>query len=199
MRTDALSMRTVLLDLDRWAGPATQTEHRILDDLDGPVLDVGCGPGRLVAALRERGVKVLGIDAAPTAIADARSKGRRVTQRSVFDPIPREGTWASVLLFDGNIGIGGEPKRLLARVRDLMAPDGCVIVELEPPGAAIEAGVVEFEVATGMVGWFPWCWIGTEEIAGLANSSDLRVEDCQQIGGRWFAWLRRARKPTAPY
>src|SRR5436309_2341626 len=124
MRTDELSVRTVVLDLDRWAGPATRSERRILDVLSGPVLDVGCGPGRLVAALRERGVKVLGIDAAPTAIAAARSKGRRVAQRSVFDPIPREGTWASILLFDGNIGIGGDPHRLLARVCDLMALDG---------------------------------------------------------------------------
>ncbi len=108
----------------------------------------------------------------------------------MFDPLPREGTWASVLLFDGNIGIGGDPSRLLARVRDLMAPDGCVIVELEPPGVHVEFGHVEFEVATGMVGIFPWCWVGCDEIGALAAGSGLRVDDWRAVDGRWFARLR---------
>ncbi len=184
--------RVLRLDLDLWAGPVTPAERRILGELDGPVLDVGCGPGRLVAALRKRGVQVLGIDAAPAAIACAKAQGRRVVQRSVFDPIPREGSWANVLLFDGNIGIGGDPTRLLNRANDLMASDGCTIVELEPLGAGLEFGAVEFEVATGMVGWFPWCWVGSEEIAHLADGAGLRVEDCRSVDGRWFAWLRRA-------
>jgi SAM-dependent methyltransferase len=191
---DALLNRTdraLTLDLGLWADPATSTELRILDALEGPVLDVGCGPGRLVAALRDRGVRVLGIDAAPSAIAHARSRGRRVTQRSVFDPIPREGSWATALLFDGNIGIGGAPTDLLRRIRDLITVDGCVVVELEPPGAPLEFGVVEFEVATGMVGWFPWCWVGADEIASLAASAGFRVEDARAVDGRWFARLRR--------
>ncbi len=184
--------RTLLLDLERWGGPATSSEYAILSEIEGPVLDVGCGPGRLVEALRYQGVSVLGIDAAPTAIARARSRGRRIVQRSVFDPLPREGTWASVLLFDGNIGIGGDPNRLLVRIRDLMTPDGCVFVELEPPGARVEFGRVELEVATGMVGTFPWCWVGCDEIADIATGAGLRVDDCRPVDDRWFARLRRA-------
>ena len=186
----AISARTALLDLDLWGEPATGSERAILGEIEGPVLDVGCGPGRLVEALRRRGVDVMGIDAAPTAIAHARSRGRRIVQRSVFDPLPREGTWASVLLFDGNIGIGGDPNRLFVRIRDLMRPDGCVFVELEPPGARVEFGHVEFEVATGMVGTFPWCWVGCDEIGNVAASAGLRVDDCRAIDGRWFARLR---------
>ena len=188
-RVCTFSSRTVRLDLDRWAEPATPTDCLILANVRGPVLDVGCGPGRLVAALRDRGVAVLGIDAAPTAIAGARARGRRIEQRSVFDPLPREGTWATVLLFDGNIGIGGEPTRLLSRARDLVSSDGTVIVELEPPGAAVEFGVVQFEVATGMVGWFPWCWVGADEVGRLANGAGMKVNACREIDGRWFAWL----------
>jgi hypothetical protein len=146
----------------------------------------------LVEALRLRHVNVLGIDAAPTAISRARARGRRIVQRSVFDRLPREGTWASVLLFDGNIGIGGDPDRLLARVRDLMTPDGCVFVELEPPGVLVEFGRVEFEVATGMVGTFPWCWVGSDGIGRIATRCGLRVDDCRSVDGRWFAKLRSA-------
>ena len=191
------SSRTGRLDLDRWAGPATPTDRRIIDDVRGPVLDVGCGPGRLVAALRDRGVAVLGIVAAPTAIAGARARGRSIEQRSVFDPLPREGTWETVLLFDGNIGIGGDPTGLLSRTGELMSADGTVIVELEPPGADLEFGVVQFEVATGMVGWFPWCWVGAEEIGHLATDAGMKINACREIDGRWFAWLgvRHASKP----
>jgi len=181
-----------LLDLERWGGEATDGEREILRDVEGPVLDVGCGPGRLVEALRLRHVNVLGLDAAPTAIARARARGRRIVQGSVFDPLPREGSWGSVLLFDGNIGIGADPDRLLVRIRNLMRPDGCVFVELEPPGVHVEFGHVEFEVATGMVGTFPWCWVGCDAIGNIATGSGLRVDDCRPVDGRWFARLRIA-------
>jgi SAM-dependent methyltransferase len=188
----APSARTLLLDLERWGEAATDGEREILRDVEGPVLDVGCGPGRMVEALRLQHVNVLGIDAAPTAIARARARGRRIVQRSVFDPLPREGTWGSVLLFDGNIGIGGDPDRLLVRIRNLIRPDGCVFVELEPPGTGVEFGHVELEVATGMVGTFPWCWVGCDGIGNIAAGSGLRVDDCRLVDGRWFARLRIA-------
>jgi SAM-dependent methyltransferase len=38
----------------------------------GPVLDVGCGPGRLAALLHERGLQVIGIDLSPGMIEIAR-------------------------------------------------------------------------------------------------------------------------------
>ena len=180
-----------VFDLDRWCSPASPDERRLLREVRGPVLDIGCGPGRLVEALRERGVEVLGIDAAPTAISRARAHGRHVVQRSVFDPLPAEGTWSTALLFDGNIGIGGDPARLLTRVRELLAVGGRAIVEVQPPGTGLEAGLVEFEVATGMVGWFPWCWVAADELGLLAADAALRVDECHAAGGRWFTWLTR--------
>jgi SAM-dependent methyltransferase len=44
----------------------------------GPVLDVGCGTGDLALALARRGLKVLGVDSAPGAIAKARAKASSV-------------------------------------------------------------------------------------------------------------------------
>ncbi|NOX29149.1 MAG: methyltransferase domain-containing protein, partial [Actinobacteria bacterium] len=38
----------------------------------GPVLDVGCGPGRIAAFLAERGIEASGVDIAPQMIAEAR-------------------------------------------------------------------------------------------------------------------------------
>jgi SAM-dependent methyltransferase len=180
-----------VLDLRRWSRRANAAELALLEDVIGPVLDIGCGPGRLVEALAHRGVHALGIDAAPAAIALARTRGVRVMTKSVFDDVPYEGRWATVLLLDGNIGIGGDPARLLARVHDLLAPRGRALVEVEPPGTTSRGGLVKLEVATHMVGWFPWAWVGADDIALLAREASLLVDTRFARDERWFSWLRK--------
>ena len=95
--------------LDRWQASPPLEEAAVLARAVGPVLDVGCGPGRHTQALAERGTIALGIDTSPSAVDAARQRGRPVLHRSVFDPLPREGRGRSAFLIDGNIGIGGCP------------------------------------------------------------------------------------------
>src|SRR5204863_7462240 len=95
----------------------TAPEEARLAAMAAPVLDVGCGPGRLVVGLARRGAVALGVDPAPAAVALARGRGAAVLQRSVFDPLPGHGRWRTIVLADGNIGIGGDPVRLLRRCR----------------------------------------------------------------------------------
>ena len=45
--------------LNRWFGAIDRTDAGLLRQVRGPVLDVGCGPGRHVVALAERGVPAL--------------------------------------------------------------------------------------------------------------------------------------------
>lgn len=52
--------RTIPLPVLRWLGEAEPEEHDLLDRALGPVLDVGCGPGRHVVALARRGIPALG-------------------------------------------------------------------------------------------------------------------------------------------
>src|SRR5207244_2901221 len=112
----------VRLPVQRWTGEPSAEERLVLTWVDPPVLDIGCGPGRHVASLLRRGVPALGIDPAPSAVSLARSRGAAVLQRSVFDPLPRSGGWGTALLLDGNVGIGGDPARLLRRVGSLIRP-----------------------------------------------------------------------------
>jgi len=181
------------LDVSTWAAEASADEETLLAAIDGPALDIGCGPGRLVTALGQRGVPALGIDVAPSALRLARQRGGSVIDRSVFDRLPGEGRWPSVLLFDGNIGIGGDPIALLTRVARLLAPDGEALVELDPPGTGLCREAVVLECDGHRTPWFPWAWVGVEVVEDLAALAGLDVSATRSVGHRWFVWLRRRR------
>ena len=105
----------------------------------GATLDIGCGPGRIAAALRHRGIAALGIDLNEDAVRLARGSGRGGAACSVFGAVPRAGRWDTALLVDGNIGIGGGPVALLRRVAELLVPGGLALVEVEGPNGTSES------------------------------------------------------------
>lgn len=181
------------LDVRAWSAPADPVELRRLDGLDGPVLDVGSGPGRLVVALAERAIPALGVDASPAAVALANERGAPTLRRSVFDPLPGTGRWRAVLLFDGNIGIGGDPAPLLRRVVQLLAPAGRAIVETGRADAGLERYPARIERGDRCTEWFPWASIGAHRLAAVAFDAGLDVHEILCDHGRWFVELRRPR------
>lgn len=187
------SGETLDLDLGRWHGPATPEERDLLASVDGPVLDLGCGPGRLVVGLAARGVPALGVDSSPAAVELATRRGATVLQRDLFARLPGEGRWATVLLFDGNVGIGGDPARLLARCRALTGHRGQVVVELGPPGTGWRSLTVRLEHGSARSEPFPWAVVGADAIAALAAIAGLAVAGLGPTrSGRWFARLEPA-------
>ncbi|MBX3286613.1 MAG: methyltransferase domain-containing protein [Actinobacteria bacterium] len=182
---------TIPLDVAGWAADADGLERRRLAELEGPVLDIGCGPGRLVVALAERGIPVLGVDASPVAVGLAQDRNAPALVRSVFDPLPGTGRWRSALLFDGNIGIGGDPARLLRRVAELLAVGGHALVETAPPGDGLRRFSARVERGEDASPWFPWARVGAEAVAPLAWDAGFAVDDVVEDEGRWFADLRR--------
>src|SRR5579859_5683472 len=83
--------RSLPLEIDRWCAPPDAADEELLSHCRGPVLDVGCGPGRLTVALTERGVPTLGIDIAWAAVNRVRDAGASALHRSVFDHFPGQG------------------------------------------------------------------------------------------------------------
>ncbi|HEX4107335.1 MAG TPA: class I SAM-dependent methyltransferase [Solirubrobacteraceae bacterium] len=147
--------RPLRVDLQRWLGAVTADEERLLDRARGPVLDVGCGPGRHLLALARRGVPALGLDLSSAAVQLARRRGAQAIEGSVFGPLPAVGGWGTVLLLDGNLGIGGDPGALLTRVRELLVAGGVALVELEP-GAGRGAFEARLEHRGRGSDWFAW-------------------------------------------
>ncbi|MEV7550560.1 class I SAM-dependent methyltransferase [Amycolatopsis sp. NPDC089917] len=179
------------LPVDRWTAIPCDGDDVLLDACDGPTLDVGCGPGRLTAALTERGVASLGVDISATAVRLTHARGAAALHRDVFDRLPGEGRWRHILLADGNIGIGGDPLRLLTRMAELVGDGGTLIVELDPPGRGIRQDRVRLRPDDGGA-WFTWAWVGVEAIAELAARTAFRVAWATRRDHRWFACLEKA-------
>jgi SAM-dependent methyltransferase len=174
------------LPVDGWLRESPG-DRSILDRCQGPTLDIGSGPGRLTVALAERGIPALGIDITPYAVDLARSSGALVMLRDVFGRVPGAGRWSTVLLADGNIGIGGDPAALLLRVAELLAPQGRALVELEPPGQPLRQEQVRLCHADSASAWFPWAYVGADQIADVACAAGLGQADLWTVDGRWFA------------
>jgi SAM-dependent methyltransferase len=181
---------TVLdLPAHRWLAPADPVEEGLLDEVEGPVLDIGCGPGRHLVALYERAVFALGVDISPVFVNLARVRGVNVLQRSVFEPIPGAGRFATALLLDGNIGIGGDPIALLHRVRTLLRPDAHVLVEIERGDPAHSVRLVRLERHDEYGPWFRWTTVGPRRLERVARSAGLLVETTVDAGDRLFVEL----------
>ena len=182
------------LPIERWRGDSTPADARVLDRALGPVLDVGCGPGRHVLALARRGLLALGVDIAPAAVSHARARGAPVLLGSVFDPIPGARHWRTALLLDGNIGIGGDPAALLARLADLLVPGGAVLCELDPPGARTGREVIALEDVRGVRStWFAWARVGVDGMPSLARAARMQIDSVWRDDRRWFAALAARR------
>jgi len=177
----------------RWVSDVTAADLSVVERARGPALDVGCGPGRHVVALAERGISAMGIDVTPAAIQHARRRGAPVLERSVFERIPRAGQWASALVLDGNIGIGGDPVALLHRVAALVRADGVVLVELDAPGTARQSRTVRFDFGVDPGPWFALASVGVDTLDALARDAALRADEAWSVGGRFFASLSKAR------
>jgi SAM-dependent methyltransferase len=183
---------TAQLALDRYLAAADPTDESLLEDVSGPVLDLGCGPGRHLHALARRGVFGLGVDLSSVAVSLARGGGAQAIVASVFDELPGAGSWRTALLLDGNIGIGGDPVRLLRRVGALLRSGGDVLAELEPPGARTGLIRARLESVGEASSWFPWARVAAPEVGAVSGAAGFAVDDVWSVGGRWFARLALA-------
>ncbi|WP_330232317.1 class I SAM-dependent methyltransferase [Nocardia sp. NBC_00508] len=179
----------------RWLGHPNSDDRRadaaITHWCDGPTLDLGCGPGRLVAALLRRGVVALGVDISPMAVGVTRFRGAPALQRDLFGHLPGTGRWSYAILADGNIGIGGDPQRVLARTAELLADAGVAIVEFDPPRAGFDLRPIRLETRTRVSAWIPWARVGIDHAHDLSAATGFHLITTAEVSGRHFAWLRR--------
>jgi SAM-dependent methyltransferase len=180
------------LDVKRWTGAADAADRRLVARCPGPVVDLGCGPGRLVVALAARGVPALGVDLSARAVAMALARGAVALRRDIFaGRLPGEGRWAGALLADGNIGIGGDPVRLLRRTASLIRPGGTLLVEADPNDVDERTAVWISGPEGTASSPFPWASVGAPALMRVARLSGWRPAADWDDDGRRFVTLTR--------
>ncbi|MDT5117550.1 MAG: hypothetical protein QOE30_3289 [Mycobacterium sp.] len=189
------------LPAHRWLGARCRLDGGSADALDedfdeavtrmcnGPTIELGCGPARLIARLYDRGIPALGIDRSAAAIRLAGRGGAPALLSDVFEPLPWMGRWQTVLLVDGNVGLGGDPGRILGRAAELLRCGGRCVAEFESDAIGIRARWVRLESACDVGPWFRWASVGVDSAATLAAQVGLTLTSVRLISGRVIASL----------
>jgi SAM-dependent methyltransferase len=129
----------------------------------GRVLELGAGSGRLAVPLAGRGLEVWAVDASPAMLDRLRARPGAGAVRVVLDDMARladpalgeSGGFGVVLcafntLF--NLTDAAAQRACLARVRDLLAPGGVLVVEAFVPPAGSEGGAAVSAVEPRHIG-----------------------------------------------
>lgn len=191
--------RVLPLDIQRYLAEPDAADHTVLERCVGPVLDVGCGPGRIVSSLAAQGIAALGVDIASVAVELTVRRGALALSRDVFQRLPGEGRWATVLVLDGNSGIGGDVRGLLQRLGRLLGRSGQIIIEAGSPVAGThEVLTAQFASELPSAGpTFAWAVASIDVLAREARACDLEPGEQWSVGGRDFLVLTRRGRRTA--
>jgi SAM-dependent methyltransferase len=185
--------RSEPFDVTTWSAEPDWVDRELfIDPCDDSTIDVGCGPGRLVGALTSRRIPALGIDVSKEAVRQTRVRGAFALRQDVFAAIPGEGSWSYALLADGNLGIGGDPVRLLARLADVLGARGRVIAEVADEGAGLVRERRQFRVDGRLSDHFDWAVVGLDAIGDVAAEAGMSVISTASVGGRHAATMIRS-------
>ena len=114
----------------------------------GRILDVGCGAGRHLRALRASGLHAFGVDLSPVLLRDARASGLSVARADMRRLPFHKASFDLVTCFFTSFGYfatAEEDLAVLSGFRDLARPSGFVFLDL-PNAAHLTAHLVPSEV-----------------------------------------------------
>jgi SAM-dependent methyltransferase len=186
------SGRRLAHDLAAYFAPVTVQERALLDLVEGPALDVGCGPARHARLLQARGLTAIGLDRSLLALGLARSLGLRHWAHAdvCSGPLPPA---RAVLLLDGNLGLAGTPAgaaRLLHRLATACGPGGCLLVSGRAPRhGRVRAMVVRDEYRDRVGPWGRWLQASLPAILDLAHPAGWRLRYAATAGADYWACL----------
>jgi SAM-dependent methyltransferase len=181
--------------LAAYFAPVAAGERALLDLVDGPVLDVGCGPARHARLLQAAGLTAIGLDRSPLALGVARSLGLRhcLHGDAVAGHLPAV---RSALLLDGNLGLAGTPAgalRLLGRLATACGPGGRLLVGGRAPRHGRLRPLIVRDEYRGQAGpWGRWLQASLPAVVDLAAAAGWRLDQAQVAGGRYWAVFRTA-------
>jgi malonyl-CoA O-methyltransferase len=155
-----------------------QTLLSMLPEVAGStVLDAGCGTGRYLRLLRERGAKAIGVDLSAPMLARAHAGGGRVARGNIC-ALPIDSTSVDVVVSGLALGDVPDLELALAEMARVLRPGGCVVYSVVHP-------------IGDRAGWSRTFTAGGRQhaIATYWHSLDEHRRACADAGLRLTGWL----------
>ena len=194
--------------LFRKAGQMPLLERTALAMATGTILDVGAGSGCHALALQESGKEVSAIDISPLSVEVMKLRGvKDARQVNLFDE-RFAATFDTILMLMNGSGIIGRLERMplfFRRMKQLLAPSGCVLVDSSDLRYIYEDedGALDIDLNAGYYGEldfrmqykrvkgapFPWLYVDFDTLAYYAQENGFRAERLQD--GEHYDYLAR--------
>ncbi len=98
-----------------------ESERRAMKGIQGPVLDVGCGAGRVGDYVKSLGLEYYGVDLSPMAVEVCHKRGHKNVYVMSADNIQLEREdFRTVVLFGNNFGIMGQPEGVVRMLKGFL-------------------------------------------------------------------------------
>jgi len=166
--------------------------HDALGRLDGPVLDVGCGPGKHARFLQGQGHDVLAIDRSPGAIAVAREWGvNHAAVMDMRDAAILDSTFEGSIVLGKQIAVGNSLSDLrstLSTLASVVEPGGRLVADFDAPerrgdgylddhwvedGVAFRSFRVEYDDLVGP--WVDVLMLDRDSLEGIVSETPWEI------------------------
>lgn len=195
--------------------------RKAMEYVQGRVLDIGCGAGRISLYLQGQGFTVLGIDNSPLALEVCRQRGLKQTSLTSITQVSRRlGVFDTIILLGNNFGLFASIQRartLLRRFHGLTSPQARIIAESNDIYATTDpihlayhernrrrgrmAGQIRFRVRFRQFKspWIDYLMVSKAEMASILEGTGWHVEGFldNPAGPQYIAILEKDRDQSS--
>jgi SAM-dependent methyltransferase len=186
-------------------------ERETIQQARGPVLDIGCGAGRVALYLQNRGHRVLAIDNSPLVVKVAKLRGVTTARVLAIDKIQSlRVRFGTIVLYGNNFGLLGgfrRARRLLAAMRGITTPDALIIAAAADPYKTRDsvhlayhqrnrergrmAGQIRLRIRYRQFRgcWFDYLFASQDEVRSIVETTGWAVSDMVESQGPGFVTL----------
>jgi 2-polyprenyl-3-methyl-5-hydroxy-6-metoxy-1,4-benzoquinol methylase len=184
-------------------------DRALVQWVEGRVLDVGVGAGRVALYLQEKEFDVIGIDLSHGAVETCVKRGvKNVRLHNILEK-PLDEKFDTVLMMGFNLGIAATHANVapyLARMKSMLNPEGRIIFNQVNWDRTSRPEHLKFHEAMRKIGKYPvemtlkivygkleesfgWCLTSQEELLEIAKSVGLKPAVIVDCGGTYGAVL----------
>jgi len=174
----------------------------------GKTLDIGCGGGRVLLYLQEKGLDAVGVDISPLALEVCRRRGAKDVRLIPITKLSRKvGVFDTIVMYGNNLGLLGNPRRakwLLKRFYEMTSPEALIIGETIDPYKTTMKEHLDYHKANrakGKLGgelrlrirykkfigdWFDYMFVSKKELTDILEGTGWQVRRYFESGGALY-------------